>query len=185
LRINKKLVDCLVTAQYNPREDLQPGDVEYERLKKAIIEFDYIDPIIWNERTGRVVGGHQRLKILRELGYTEIDVSVVDLPEDKEKALNIALNKTGGDWDLPKLKDLLEELDTGDFDIEITGFGEDEIERLMAQVYPGDDEPDLGGSGSTYHEQYGVIVVCTDETDQERVYNRLISDGLKCKVVSV
>lgn len=140
-------IDKLNPAMYNPRKDLQPGDPEYERLKKSIIEFDYIDPIIWNKRTGRVVGGHQRLKILQELGKTEIYVSVVDLPEDKEKALNIALNKTGGDWDMPKLKDLLEELDTGAFDIEITGFGEDELEKLMTQVPPEpldlDDEIEL------------------------------------------
>lgn len=148
-------IDKLEPAYYNPRQDLQPGDPEYERLKKSIIEFDYIDPVIWNKRSGRVVGGHQRLKILQELGKTEIYVSVVDLPEDKEKALNIALNKTGGDWDMPKLKDLLEELDTGDFDIEITGFGEDELEELMTQVPPEpldlDDEIEPDGERQKCH----------------------------------
>ncbi|MHB1126871.1 MAG: hypothetical protein ACYC2T_07905 [Bacillota bacterium] len=94
-----------------------------------------MDPIIWNERTGRVVGGHQRLKILRELGWQQVEVSVVDLPEEKEKALNLALNKTGGDWDLPLLKDLLEELNNGDFDIEITGFDVNEIEKLMTEFH--------------------------------------------------
>ncbi len=109
------------------------GYPEYEKLKKSILEFDYIDPIIWNQRTGRVVGGHQRIKILQELGYKEIDVSVVDLPEDKEKALNLALNKISGDWDLPKLKDLLQELEASDFDIEITGFDTDEINGILDQ----------------------------------------------------
>jgi len=47
------------------------------------------------------------------------------MDEAKEKALNIVLNKAQGDWDLPKLKDLLQELDTGEFDIAITGFGND------------------------------------------------------------
>jgi ParB-like chromosome segregation protein Spo0J len=85
-----------------------------------------------------VVGGHQRLKILRELGRTEVDVSVVDLPEDKEKALNLALNKISGDWHMPKLKDLLIEIDTGAFDIEITGFDSDEIENMMKANTPQD-----------------------------------------------
>jgi ParB-like chromosome segregation protein Spo0J len=85
-----------------------------------------------------VVGGHQRLKILRDLGRTDIDVSVVDLPEDKEKALNLALNKTGGDWNIPKLKDLLIEIDTGAFDMEITGFGKEEIEDMMKESTPAD-----------------------------------------------
>jgi len=81
------------------------------------------------------VGGHQRLKILKEMDYSEVEVSVVDLSEVKEKALNLALNKISGEWDLPMLKDLLEELDTGEFDIEITGFDLKEIEDLMTQFH--------------------------------------------------
>lgn len=103
-------------AKYNPRKDLQPGDPEYVKLKKSILEFDMVEPLVWNKRTGNLVGGHQRLKILKELGIAEVEVSVVDLSEVKEKALNLALNKISGEWDFPILKDLLEELDTGDFD---------------------------------------------------------------------
>ena len=121
----------LKAAAYNPRKDLQPGDKEYDKLAKSIAEFDYIDPVIWNKRSGNIVGGHQRLKILKELGHTEIDVSVVDLDDVKEKALNLTLNKIGGDWDLPKLSDLLLELDVGDIDIEITGFDAGELEALL------------------------------------------------------
>jgi len=139
--ITKKIVD-LKPSPYNPRVDLQPGDPDYEKLKKSIQEFDYIDPIIWNRRTERIVGGHQRLKVMQDLGYTEVKVSVVDLPDAKEKALNVALNKIHGEWDWPKLKDLLVEIDTGDFDIEITGFDEGEIENLMTQYYiPDDNKP--------------------------------------------
>ena len=122
-------------AVYNPRKDLKPGDPEYDKLKKSILEFDIVEPLVWNKRTGNLVGGHQRLKILKELGIKEVEVSVVDLSEVKEKALNLALNKIQGEWDLPRLKDLLEELDTGDFDIEITGFDIKEIEDLMNQLY--------------------------------------------------
>lgn len=133
MRIEKVDIENLRDAVYNPRKNLKSGDAEYERLKKSLVEFDYVDPVVWNERSGNIVGGHQRLKIMRDMGMTEIDVSVVDLDDASEKALNLALNKTGGDWDLPKLKDLLEELDTGAFDMEITGFGEDEIADLMSQ----------------------------------------------------
>ena len=135
----KKRIEELIPAEYNPRKDLKPGDVEYERLKRSIEEFGYVEPIVWNKRTGRVIGGHQRLKVLKETGTKEIEVSVVDLPEEKEKALNIALNKIQGDWDYAKLKDLLEELDTGAIDIELTGFGLDEIERLMTS-FPDSEE---------------------------------------------
>ena len=118
-------------AVYNPRKDLQPGDPEYEKLKKSLKEFDLVEPLIWNKKSGNLIGGHQRLKILQEQGKTEVDVSVVDLDGAKEKALNLALNKISGEWDMPKLKDLLQEIDTGEFDMEITGFDEEEIEDLI------------------------------------------------------
>lgn len=122
-------------AEYNPRKDLKPGDPEYDKLKKSILEFDMVEPLVWNKQTGNLVGGHQRLKILQELGVNKVDVSVVDLSPVKEKALNIALNKIQGEWDFPRLKDLLQELDTGDFDMEITGFDGAEIENLMTQFH--------------------------------------------------
>ena len=131
--IQKIPIEKINPAKYNPRKDLKPGDPEYEKLKKSILEFDYIDPIIWNKRTGNIVGGHQRFKVLKELNLTEIEVSVVDLDENREKALNLALNKTGGDWDIPKLNALLQELQVSELDIEVTGFSEDEIEGLMVE----------------------------------------------------
>ncbi len=135
MEIRKMPIDKLDPAYYNPRKDLKTGDPEYEKLKKSIQEFDLVEPLVWNERTSRLIGGHQRLKVLQELGYTEVEVSVVDLPEEKEKALNVALNKISGDWDYEKLKDLLQELDTGEFDLELTGFDMDEIEDLIAQLH--------------------------------------------------
>lgn len=127
-------------AVYNPRKDLKPGDLEYEKLKKSILEFDMVEPLVWNKRTKNLVGGHQRLKILKELGIQDVEISVVDLSEVKEKALNLALNKISGEWDYPRLKDLLEELDTGELDIEITGFDDKEIENLMTQFHPTEDD---------------------------------------------
>lgn len=137
----KMNIDDLFPADYNPRLDLQPGDPDYEALKRSILEFGYVDKIIWNKRTGRVVGGHQRLKVLKELGFTELYVTIIDEPEAREKMLNIALNKIEGDWDTQLLKDLLEELDTGENDIELTGYTEEEIESLMTQFHVPDFEP--------------------------------------------
>lgn len=139
IRIVNKKIDDLVPAEYNPRLDLQPGDPEYEKLKRSIEEFGLVEPIVFNERTGRVVGGHQRLKILRELGWEEVPVSVVDLDDHHEKALNVALNKIEGDWDNFKLKELLEELDSGLIDVTLTGFDEEEIEDLMTQFFVEDE----------------------------------------------
>ena len=134
LNVERIPISKIRPAAYNPRKDLQPGDSAYEKLKKSIIEFSNVEPIVWNKKSGNVVGGHQRLKILKDLKQEETQVSVVNLPEDKEKALNLALNKIQGEWDLPKLSELLVELDTGAFDIEITGFDEDEIKNLLVDA---------------------------------------------------
>jgi ParB-like chromosome segregation protein Spo0J len=132
MHLERFKISDLQPAEYNPRKDLQPGDIEYEKIKRSIQEFGYIDPLILNKDM-TVIGGHQRLKVLQELGYTEIDCIVTDLTKDKEKALNIALNKISGEWDIPMLKDLLLDIDTGSFDISITGFDSDEIDALMTK----------------------------------------------------
>jgi ParB-like chromosome segregation protein Spo0J len=132
MRIEKVRLQDLKPADYNPRKISGP---EFEKLKRSIEEFGYVDLIIKNERTGAIVGGHQRYKALDELGYDEIDIAVVDLDETKEKALNIALNKISGDWDIEKLKDILLELDTGEVDVELTGFDLSEIEEMMTKTY--------------------------------------------------
>ena len=133
----KVLIKDMKMAAYNPRKDLKPGDEEYEDLKRSINTFGYVEKIVWNERTGNVVGGHQRLKVLKEAGVTEVGVSVVDLDKNSEKALNIALNKIKGAWDDDKLSDLLKDLAAEDFDLGLTGFDKDELTRIL------DDKPDV------------------------------------------
>ena len=129
--IEKKKTQNLLPAEYNPRKDLKPGDPEYEKLKKSIEQFGYVEPVIWNKATGRVVGGHQRLKVLIDMGITEVDCVVVDLDEEHEKALNVALNKISGDWDKDKLALLITDLQATDFDVSLTGFDQNELDDLF------------------------------------------------------
>lgn len=129
--IEKKNTADLLPADYNPRKDLKPGDPEYEKLKRSLEQFGYVEPVIWNKATGRVVGGHQRLKVLIDMGITEVECVVVDLPDDKEKALNIALNKISGDWDKDKLAVLIADLQGTAFDVSLTGFDAAEIDDLF------------------------------------------------------
>ena len=131
MNIEKKNVKDLLPADYNPRKDLKPGDPEYEKLKRSIEQFGYVEPVIWNEKTGRVVGGHQRLKVLTDMGITEVDVVVVDMDTEKEKALNIALNKISGEWDTEKLALVIADLQGTDFDVSLTGFDTEELEDLF------------------------------------------------------
>ncbi len=129
--IEKKNIAELLPAEYNPRKDLKPGDPEYDKLKRSIEQFGYVEPVIWNKVTGHVVGGHQRLKVLINMGINEVECVVVELPEDKEKALNIALNKISGDWDKDKLALLISDLQGADFDVSLTGFDPAEIDDLF------------------------------------------------------
>ena len=129
--IEKKNTADLLPADYNPRKDLKPGDPEYEKLKRSLEQFGYVEPVIWNKTTGRVVGGHQRLKVLIDMGIDQVECVVVEMPEDKEKALNVALNKISGDWDKDKLALLITDLQCADFDVSLTGFDPAEIDDLF------------------------------------------------------
>ncbi|MDE6836948.1 MAG: ParB N-terminal domain-containing protein, partial [Acutalibacter sp.] len=136
MNIQKVSISKLNPAPYNPRQDLHPGDPVFEKLKRSMAEFGCVEPIVWNERTGNVVGGHQRLKVLSEAGALEAEVSVVDLDPDREKALNLALNKITGSWDDTRLAELLQELEESDTDTILSGFDEEEIQGLLAGFDP-------------------------------------------------
>lgn len=129
----KKNINELKYANYNPRKKLKPEDKEYQKIKKSIEEFGYVEPIIIN-KDNTIIGGHQRITVLKDLGYEEVDVIQIDIDKTKEKALNIALNKITGEWDYAMLGDLLLDLDEQNYDLEITGFDLDEIEGIMAPL---------------------------------------------------
>lgn len=127
VKIITKRIDEMERATYNPRIDLMPEDEEFQYLEESMRRFGQVLPVVWNQRTNRVVGGHQRLSVLEYWGETETEVSVVDLDETKEKQLNLALNKITGSWDNEKLRSVLKEL--GDDALGI-GFSEAEIDAL-------------------------------------------------------
>lgn len=129
-------------APYNPRIELEPGMPEWEKLKTSIETFGNVEPIVWNERTGNVVGGHQRLAVLKSMGYETVPCSVVNLDEYDEKLLNVALNKIKGKWDYEKLEEILR-----DYDFElaaISGFSAEEIAVILANNSDLDEDFDYG-----------------------------------------
>src|SRR5687767_15939264 len=82
----------LQPAAYNPRKVLSGKSPAYRKLKASLEQFGLVEPLVWNETSGRVVGGHARLRILKQLGVKEVPVSVVHLDDVREKALNVMLN---------------------------------------------------------------------------------------------
>lgn len=125
-------------AKYNPRVQLKPGDQEWDALKNSLDRFGVATPLVVNETTGNLVSGHQRLAVLKQSGETRVEVVLIQMDEDKEKLLNVALNKIEGEWDEEKLKELFNEVD--DEDIKFTGFTEEDIEALYDGEEPDYDE---------------------------------------------
>lgn len=149
LRLETLAINRLKPAPYNPRIELQPGMPGWEKLERSLNEFQLVQPIVWNELTGHVVGGHQRLAILKHHGVQELQVAVVTLSLTEEQALNVALNNTrvGGDWDAAKLVDLLQLLDQQtDFDATLTGFSAEELRDLVLTPTPMIEESPVDGT---------------------------------------
>lgn len=122
-------LEDIIPAEYNPRQDLQKGDFEYDRLKDSIDTLGFVKPLVVNIRNNVLVSGHQRLKILLENGVTETEVMIVDLDDEKEKLLNIAMNRIEGDWEWSKLESLLKEFSADE--LSVTGFTLAEIESIF------------------------------------------------------
>ena len=184
-------VSVLRPAEYNPRKKLKPGDKEYKKIKASIEEFGFADPLVVNADM-TIIGGHQRLTVAMDLGYTEVPCAVVDVDKTREKALNIALNKITGQWDEEMLAALLKDLDTVQFNTDLTGFEKDEIAALCSKLYDKDVKEDGFDVDKELRQpvfsRLGDLwllgnhrVICGDSTDEE-VYTRLM-DGMKANLV--
>lgn len=131
MKIEKVKISELNSPDWNPRYITEE---DFNKLKNSIETFGYIDPIIVNKYNMNIVGGNQRYQALVKLGYEDVDVIFIDEPNlDREKALNIALNKISGDWDTVKLNSLVEELKMKNFDLDLTGFDEIELEEIALE----------------------------------------------------
>ncbi|HEL2593866.1 TPA: DNA modification methylase [Streptococcus suis] len=172
-------------ASYNPRKKLKKGDKEYEKIKQSLLKFGYVDPIIVNKDL-TVIGGHQRLTVLKDLDYETAKCVIVDLSKEDEKALNIALNKITGQWDDQLLADLLLDLQEADFNLDLTGFEPPEIDDILSNVHDKDlsdddfdveeelKKPTFSKRGDIW--QLGKHrVICGDSTKAE-TYDQLLGD---------
>ena len=185
MEIKELPLNELKPAAYNPRKKLKKGDKEYEKIKQSLLKFGYVDPIIVNKDM-TVIGGHQRLTVLKDLDYETAKCVIVDLPKEDEKALNIALNKITGQWDDALLADLLLDLQESDFNLDLTGFEPPEIDDILSNIHDkelSEDEfdveeelkkPTVTRRGDIW--QLGKHrVICGDSTKSE-TYDQLLGD---------
>lgn len=185
MEIKELSLKDLKPATYNPRKKLKKGDKEYEKIKQSLLKFGYVDPIIVNEDL-TVIGGHQRLTVLKDLDYETAKCVIVDLPKEDEKALNIALNKITGQWDEALLADLLLDLQESDFNLDLTGFEPPEIDDILSNVHDKelsevefDVEEELKKPTVSRHGDIWQLgkhrVICGDSTKAE-TYKQLLND---------
>ena len=172
----------LHAAEYNPRIEIEPGMPEFIKLKNAIERFDMVEPVVWNKRTGNVIGGAQRLAVMRHLGKTTTLVSVIDVDEAQEKLLNVALNKIKGSWDIEKLESLFNDIDYAD--LSTTGFDTAEIalfyEKYSDEFDTHDTVDEIFGTVETHGESW-VITLKFDTIDAAKVFVEKENWRLKLK----
>lgn len=171
MKIVKRKITELIAAEYNPRKI---NKVQEQDLKDSLTRFGLVDPIIINinkERKNIVIGGHQRLKVWADLGNTEIDCNELDLTLDKERELNIRLNKNGGSFDDELIKEYF------NFD-ELTewGFTPDELFNKEEKIKEGKIEDDEVPEITKNKVQYGDVyqlgkhrLMCGDSTSEKDV----------------
>lgn len=159
----------LIPADYNPRKDLQPGDKEWENISDSLKNFGLVEPLVYNKRSGRIVGGHQRVKILAEQGQTEALFSVVDLNDEDEKILATKLNRVQGFWDSRKLAELLTEIKEATGSIAETGFDDWEYESMTHEYDHIENllEDDFSDAGKNESDTFAITFTFPMEAKEE------------------
>lgn len=151
---------------------------QIEEIKKSIQEFGNNDPIAIDEK-GFIIEGEGRYLAQKDMGIKEIEViKLTHLTEEQKVAYMLVHNKltmnTGFDLDLLEEElSKISSIDMKEFEFDIKEIEEELEEEEQSQ------EPSFN-----YKEQYGVIVICKDEAEQEKVYNNLLEQGYECKVVT-
>jgi ParB-like chromosome segregation protein Spo0J len=185
LRIERVKLVRMNPAPYNPRVALSPGDPEYKRLRKSVLAFGYVDPLVWN----------MRYTVLFNENVKEADVSVVELDLPAEKALNLALNKIKGRWDDEGLAALLKDLRADNsIDTALSGFDAKELDRILndgdrlvemilPEAKPEEPEP-VDSKEMKCKDSYRLSVECNTRKAQDRLFKRLSAEGYGCKKVS-
>ena len=175
IKIILRNISDLIPADYNPR---QLSEEQFKTISDSIKKFGFVDPVIVNmhkDRKNTLVGGHQRVKVAESLGYTEVPTVEVNLPLEKEKELNVRLNKNTGSFDFDMLANHFEAS-------ELIEWGFQEWELGIDQDVEDTNIDDLSDSLDT---QYKIEIELENEDQQESLYNRLMNEGLKCRILTL
>ena len=183
LKIVEWNIDKLISAEYNPRK---LSEEQKQKIKDSISRFGLVDPVIVNtnkERFGIIIGGHQRTKVSREMGFKKMPCVELDLNLDQEKELNVRLNKNTGEFDKELLVEYFDQDDLIDW-----GFDNEYFEDVVTEI-DAPEEDDFNGElpsepqtvlGDLY-ELNGHRVHCASSTEIDAVEK--LMDGKKADMV--
>lgn len=178
MQIEERTISSLKPNPDNPRRITRK---ELDKLKKSILEFGLVDPIIVNKHQTRkdvIVGGHQRVEAAKSLGILTVPVTYVELTQEREEALNVALNRISGDWDEEKLQSLIRKLYEEELPLNLTGLDDAELEKLLSKTSakPSIDEEETPPTRSRHEVSRGELyeigehrVLCGDSTKPEDI----------------
>lgn len=159
----------------------------YEKLKESIEYYGYLDPIIWNKRTGMIVSGHQRFQVMKDIAerdgeeLDEIDVMEVDMSEAQQDSFMVAINKITGLWDDVKLKSLFQELSQED--LKYTGYEDFEIERMLSEnIDLGEYEDDDEIIETPKNDSFRITIYFDTEGERDSAYLDLKEKGFNVKM---
>jgi ParB-like chromosome segregation protein Spo0J len=158
------------------------SDEQVMQVASSIKEFGFTNPILIDD-DGGIIAGHGRLLAAKKLDIDEVPcIRLGYLSEAQRKAYVIADNKLAlnSGWDNDLLKIELMQLDSIDFDLNLTGFDLSELANIFDPVT---EEIEL--KEQTYSETFNIIIECDDEQNQESIYNELQEKGYKCQVQSL
>ena len=169
----------------NPRNPNTHDEKQIKLLAKIIRFQGWRLPIVVSNLSGFIVRGHGRIETAKHLGLQKVPVSYQDYEnEAQEWADLIADNRIAelAEMDRSSLKDLIEELDTGDLDLDVTGFSTESLERLMSEFHPEEEEKDLSDKLVDF---YALEIKCKSEQEQEKLYKKLSAEGYECKILTL
>jgi ParB-like chromosome segregation protein Spo0J len=178
VKITQKKVTELIPYVNNSRTH---SDEQVAQIAASIKEFGWTNPILVDGKNG-IIAGHGRLLAARKLGHKEVPtIELSELTDAQKRAYIIADNKLAlnAGWDDEMLKLEIQQLNDLNFDLTLLGFDEVELAKMFDEVV--DEEPE----GENYQEVFNIIVECSNEAEQEKIFNRLDSEGYKCRVQSL
>jgi hypothetical protein len=175
IRYERRAIAELLPNKQNPRRISKKARAA---LATSVRRFGLVQPIVLNERTGRVVGGHQRLDVLREQGVVEVDVAIGSWSDAEERVLNVALNNPNAQGEFTDVREFVAEalsvLSLDDF--ETLQLGDLVLDRSSKTEQKRRDDKTL---------EYKLVITARDEAHQCELLERLEADGLDVKLLIV